>query len=377
MPRNRHAPVQARGDSGAVPNADVSLPMDMTTEDIARLTGGVVKGDGALRITGVNGIREARPGDLTFIRSARYAPLLDTTQASAVLMEAAPADCPITVIEVAKPDLAFAAVLQHLGAQQLRHPSGIHPSAVIADDAQLGPGVAVDAFVRIDEGAVIGEGVILYAGVYVGAGAVIGPQTVVYPRAVIRERCTIGARCMIYSGAVIGSDGFGFAPLDGRWAKIPQVGTTVLEDDVEVGANSCVDRATFGETRIRRGTKIDNLVQIGHNVQTGEHCVIAGNAGIAGSAVLGNWVRIGAGAGIGGHIDIGDGASVAGWSGVTKSVPAGAVVSGFPAMDHAEARRVLVAQQRVPDMLRRVRHLERNTEALEKKLHEQAENNSE
>lgn len=351
--------------------------MDMTTEDIARLTGGVVKGDGGLRITGVNGIREARPGDITFIRSARYAAFLETTQASAVLMEEAPKDCRITVIEVSKPDLAFAAVLQHIGTQQLRHPSGIHPSAFIAVDAQLGPGVAVDAHVRIEEGAQIGEGVVLYAGVYVGAQVAIGAHTVVYPHVVIREHCSIGARCILHAGAVIGSDGFGFAPLEGRWAKIPQVGRAVLEEEVEVGANSCIDRATFGETRIKRGTKIDNLVQIGHNVEIGEHCVVAGKVGIAGSTVIGNWVRIGAAAGIGGHIDIGDGATVAAWSGVTKAVAAGAVVSGFPAMDHTEARRVLVAQQRVPELIRRVRKLERNTEVLEKKLHEQAEDHSE
>jgi len=351
--------------------------MDMTTEDIARLTGGVVKGDGAVRITGVNGIREAHPGDLTFVRSARYASFLAATQASAVLMEEAPKDCRITVIEVAKPDLAFAAVLQHLGTQQVKHPSGVHPTASIAADARLAPGVALDAHVRIGEGAEIGERVVLYAGVYVGARAVIGAHTVVYPNVVIREYCSVGARCILHAGAIIGSDGFGFAPLEGRWAKIPQVGRAVLGDDVEVGANTCIDRATFGETRIGQGTKIDNLVQIGHNVEIGEHCVIAGKVGIAGSAVLGNWVRIGAATGIGGHLDIGDGATVAAWSGVTKAVPAGAVVSGFPAMDHAEARRILVAQQRVPELVRRVRRLERNTEAQEKNLHEQAANDSE
>ncbi len=351
--------------------------MELTAADIAQLVGGTVRGDASVRISGVNGIREAQPGDLTFVRGERYAKYLETTRASAVLMERAPAECGPTVIEVAHPDLAFAQVLGRFEAAQTAHPTGISPLAFLGEGVHLDGKVAIAAHASVASGVVLEDGVVLYSGVYVGAGARIGAGTVIYPNAIVREGCVIGARCIIHSGAAIGSDGFGFAPLGGRWMKIPQVGRVVLGDDVEVGSNSCIDRATFGETRIGQGTKIDNLVQIGHNVEIGEHCVVAGAVGIAGSTIIGNHVRIGALSGINGHIDIGDGATVAARSGVTKSVPAGAVVSGFPAIDHMVERKVMVAQQRVPELLRRVRHLERCIEAMEKKLHEQAENDSE
>jgi UDP-3-O-[3-hydroxymyristoyl] glucosamine N-acyltransferase len=206
---------------------------------------------------------------------------------------------------------------------------------------------------------------VLYANVYVGRGSELGADCVVYPNVVIRELCTVGERCILHSGAVIGSDGFGFAPFGGRWIKVPQVGRVVIGDDVELGSCTCVDRATFGETRIGNGTKIDNLCQVAHNVQIGEHCVMAGMSGIAGSARLGNQVRVGANSGIVGHLKIGDGATIAVRSGVTSSVEAGRTVSGFPSTDHAEQKRVMVAQRRVPELLRRVKELERKLQALE------------
>jgi len=350
--------------------------MDMTTGEIAQLVGGTVQGDGRVRIRGVNGIKEAQPGQLTFLREARYLPYLATTGASAVLVSETPPDCRLPVILVQQPDLAFAQVLRHCEQEQVKHPTGIHETAVIGRDVQLGQNVAIDAHVRLGGGCVLGDGVVLYAGVYVGRGTSVGADTVIYPNVTIREEIQVGARCVIHAGVVIGSDGFGFAPLDGAWQKIPQVGGVAIGDDVEIGSNTAIDRATFGQTRIGRGTKIDNLVQIGHNTQIGEHCVIAGMAGIAGSTVIGNHVRIGASAGIKGHIDIGDGATIGGRAGVTKSVAPGKVVSGFPAMDHNLERRVLVAQQRTPELLRRVRELERRLQALEDELHEQAEDDS-
>lgn len=350
--------------------------MNMTVADIAKLVGGSIVGDGTIEITGVNGIQEAEAGDLCFIRGARYLPYLETTRASAVLVAEAVENSSVTAILVPQPDLAFAMVLQRFAMEQTRHPAGIHDAAVIDDAVQLGKDVGIDAHVRIAEGAVIGDRVVLYAGVYVGRNTVIGDDTVVFPNVTLREETQIGARCVLHAGATIGSDGFGFAPLDGKWMKIPQVGRVILEDDVEVGANTAIDRATFGVTRVRQGTKIDNLVQIGHNVQIGEHCAMAGMSGVAGSAVLGNHVRVGANSAIAGHIDVGDGVTIAARAGVTKSVPAGKTVSGFPAIAHEKERRVVVAHRRGPEMLKRLRQLEQHVEQLKELLHEQAENNS-
>jgi UDP-3-O-[3-hydroxymyristoyl] glucosamine N-acyltransferase len=348
--------------------------MDMAIGEIAQEVGGVVRGDENTRITGVNGVREAAAGDLTFIRAARYLPLLQDTQASAVLIEKVPEDCPIPAIEVAQPELAFAMVLRNVVAEQSTHPTGVHEFARVSSRAYVGANVALAAGVHVREGVRLEDGVVLYPGVYIGPGSVVGPGTVVHANVVIREGVEIGKRCVLHAGVVIGADGFGFAPVDDAWIKIPQVGGVIIGDDVEIGSNSCIDRATFGMTRIGRGTKIDNLVQIGHNVEIGEHCVVAGTVGIAGSAILGNHVRVGAGAGINGHIDIGDGAVIAGWAGVTKSVKPGQVVSGFPAVDHAVDLRVITAQQRTPELIRRMRRMERQIESLEKALHEQAEN---
>ena len=341
--------------------------MNLTVNEIAAMVGGTVHGDGTTAITGVNGIEEAGEGDLIFVRDSKYAAMLSQSKASAVLIAEVPESCPMPAIEVGTPDLAFAQILQSIDTEQTHHPEGIHASASVHAEATLGDGVGVGANATIESGATLGDGVKVYAGAYVGREATLGPGTVVYPNVVIREGCKIGARCVIHSGAIIGSDGFGFAPLGGQWAKIPQVGIVVLGDDVEVGSCTCIDRATFGETVVGKGTKIDNIVQVGHNVQIGEHCAIAGTTGIAGSARIGNGVRIGASSGIKGHIEIGDQVTVAARSGVTNSIEPGRVVSGFPAIDHSEQRRVMVGQRRVPDLLRRVKQLERKLAALEDK----------
>lgn len=346
--------------------------MDLTVDEIARLVGGSVVGDGSVRIAGVNGLREAGPGDLVFVRGKRYLPLLAETRASAVLIAAVP-DNPVSIplIVTPQPDLAFAQIIQQHALTPLEHPQGIHPSAVTGAGTRLGEEVALAAHVYIGENCTIGDRVVLYPGVYIGNRVQIGAGTVVYPNVTIREDTEIGSCCIIHAGACIGSDGFGFAPLGGRWEKIPQIGRVILGDDVEVGTNTAIDRATFGVTRVGRGAKIDNLVQIGHNVQIGEHCVIAGKVGIAGSAIIGNQVRIGASAGINGHIDIGEGATIGARAGVTKSVGPGEIVSGFPAMEHTLERRVLVAQQHLPELMKRVRELERQVTGLRDKLNEQ------
>lgn len=350
--------------------------MDKSVAEIAEIVGGKVIGDGAIRITGVNGIKQAQNGDLAFLDNARYLPLLETTAASAVLVPPDIASACKTLVQAKDPRMAFAMVLKVCEAEQIRRPAEIHETAVIGRNVKLGKDVAIDAHVCIADDCEIGDGVVLYAGVYIGCCCKIGENTLVYPNVTVREGITMGARCIIHAGVVLGSDGFGFVPLEGVLFKIPQVGNLVIGDDVEIGANSAADRATFGTTVIGSGTKIDNLVQIGHNVEIGEHCIVSGMTGIAGSAVIGNHVTIAGQAGINGHIDIGDGVTIGGRAGVTKSIEPGRVVSGFPAIDHNIDRRVRVAAQQTPQLLRRVRQLERRIEELEKKLHGQAENNS-
>lgn len=343
--------------------------MNKSVGEIAELVGGTVIGDGETRIGGVNGIEEAGPGDLTFMRNARYRPLLETTRASAVLVLPDIAESDKTLIQVPNPDVAFGQVLQAFWVEEKAHPTGIHPTAVIGKDVKLGRHVALDAYVVLADECEVGDGAVLYAGVYVGRSAKIGLGTVVYPNVAILDRVTVGARCILHSGVVLGADGFGFVPVEGAWQKIPQVGTVVIGDDVEIGANSAVDRATFGETMIGRGTKIDNLVQIGHNVAIGEHCVVAGKAGFAGSAVVRDHVMIGARAGVGGHIEVGDGVQIGALSGVTKSIPPGRVVSGFPAIDHNRDKRIQASQRRLPEALRRLSAVEQRLAEVEEQLH--------
>ena len=343
--------------------------MGMTVGEIARLLGGTVQGEPATEITGVNGLQEAGPGDLCFVRNDQYLPLLNATKASAALIPKPvdPLPLPAAVV-VAQPEQAFVRVLHLFAAERTPRPAGgVHEKAFVSPTAVLGENVSVGPGVCIEDGAKIADGVVVHAGAYVGRGSEIGPNTVIYPNAVIREGVRVGARCVLHSGACIGSDGFGFVPMDGAWMKIPQVGTVEIGDDVEIGSNAAVDRATFGVTRIGNGVKIDNLVQIGHNVQIGDHSVIAGMAGVAGSTIIGRQVRIGASAGVNGHITVGDGASIAARSGVVRAVAPGQVVSGFPAVDHARQRRIMVAHEQLPELVKRVRQLEARLAALEDK----------
>jgi len=300
--------------------------MDKSVAEIAELVGGAIVGDAAIRITGVNGIRQAGSGDLSFVGSPRYLPYVETTAASALLVSEGVTCQDKTVICVKDPYKAFIRVIQQCVDRGAAHPfEGIHDSTVIGRDVTLGEGVAIDAHARIADEARLGDGVVVYAGVYIGRGVSVGAETVIYPNVVLREGVTVGARCILHAGVVLGSDGFGFAPVDGAWFKVPQVGTVVIGDDVEIGANSAVDRATFGSTVVGRGTKIDNLVQVGHNVEIGDDCVVSGMTGIAGSATVGHHVTIGAQAGIGDHIEVGDGATIAGRAGVATSVKPGAI----------------------------------------------------
>ncbi len=340
--------------------------MELVLSDIAILVGGTLKGDADLCISGANSIDNAGPGDISFVRGKKYWPLLEHTQAAAILTQEVPAGCTLPLVLVKNPDVAFAKILALLESHQRNHPSGIHPDAQIGENVVLGTNVSIDAFVRIGDNCIIGNNTILYSGVYIGANTTVGSDCILYPNVVVREHCKIGARCMLHSGACVGSDGFGFAPVDGSWVKIPQVGIVIIEDDVEIGSNSTIDRATCGVTRIGQGTKIDNLVQIGHNTHIGIHSAIAGMVGIAGSAKIGDYVRIGAYSGVAGHLSIGNGATIGARSGVTQSVEPGAIVSGFPVKDHQLERRIMVSQAKIPELIRRMRQLEIQLEKLEK-----------
>ena len=343
--------------------------MDVTLDDLARLVGGKVTGDGKTVIRAVNGIREAGPGDITFLANSKYAPLLAATKASAVIVaDGTPA--PIPTLSVRNPDLAFGKVAEHFGGASPRPPAGVHPTAVVSPKATLGKNVSIGAGTVVEDGASIGDNSVLYPQVYVGTEATVGPDTLIYPQVVVRERCRIGARVILHSGAVIGSDGFGYATDKGVHHKIPQVGIVVVEDDVELGANVTVDRARFGRTVIGKGTKIDNLVQIGHNVVLGQGCLLVSQAGIAGSTRLGNYVVMAGQSGLIGHLDIGDGAIITAQSGLTKDVPAGAVMSGSPASDRRTHLKELAALSKLPEALQEIRKLRQEIEELRKKTKE-------
>lgn len=343
--------------------------MQTSVGEIAARYGGIVIGDDSVVITNVNSLDDAGAGEITFLGNPKYASKMDSTQASAVLV---PNDYVSThafpVVQVESPYYVFAMLLGELEQELLVHPTGIHPTATQGEGVTLGSNVALDAHVHLADGVTLGNDVVLYAGVYVGRNCSIGDGTIIYPNTTIRENCTLGRECIIHCNVAIGTDGFGFTPVEGMRAKIPQVGRVEIGNQVEIGSNSAIDRATCGVTRIGDGSKIDNLVQIAHNVRIGSNTTISGMSGVAGSTDIGDNVTIAAQVGINGHIAIGNNAIIGGGAGVTGSVAEGAVVSGFPAIDHKKFLRQMMGQKRVPEALRTIRNLESRIEELEKKL---------
>ncbi|HVE38933.1 MAG TPA: UDP-3-O-(3-hydroxymyristoyl)glucosamine N-acyltransferase [Planctomycetota bacterium] len=339
--------------------------MDVTLDELARLVGGTVTGDGKTVIRSVNGIKEAGPGDITFLANSKYAPLLSSTKASAVIV-ADGSSAPIPTLTCKNPDLAFGRVAEHLSGAAWRPAPGVHPAAVVAATAKLGKNVSIGAGTVIEDQAVVGDNSVLYPQVYVGRETSIGPDALIYPQVVIRERCQVGARVILHSGTVVGADGFGYATDKGVHHKIPQVGIVVIEDDVELGANVTVDRARFGRTVIGKGTKIDNLVQIGHNVVLGRGCLLVSQSGIAGSTKVGNYVVMAGQAGLIGHLEVGDGAIITAQSGVTKDVPPGGVMSGSPSSDRRTHLKELAALSKLPEALLELRKLRQEVVELRK-----------
>lgn len=340
--------------------------------EIARLVRGELIGDADVTITGVASFDEAGEGDITFVEKPELLESVERSAAAAVIAppQVRPARKPLIVTE--DPKLAFSQVLE-LFAPQPSIPVGVHPTAIIGRGVTLGRGVAIGPYVVIEDGVRLGNDVVLYPFVFVGREADIGDGTVIYPHVFVGERVTIGKRCIIHAGAAVGADGFGFLPTEHGYRKIPQIGTVIIEDDVEIGANSTIDRATVSATRIGRGTKIDDQVHVAHNCVIGRNCLLCGQVGIAGSSVIGDNVVLAGQAGVSDHVRINDNITVAAQAGVIGDLTEPGVYSGFPARPHSHQLRVLATLQKLPELVAQVRQLAEQVEELRKLLEQRGD----
>ncbi len=342
--------------------------MEFSVEEVAALVNGTVIGDTSQSLTGISSLAEAVPGDISFLANDKYAPYLAETKASAVLVAKEQDVKNLVQIVVKDPDFAFAKVVEAFVPTVGQPEPGIHPTAVIGDGVQLGNNVAIGPYTVITNNAKIGDNSVIYPHVYIGDECEIGSDCILFPHVTIREKSIIGNRVILHSGVVCGSDGFGYASVEGVHNKIPQVGVVIIEDDVEIGANTTIDRARFGRTFIGEGTKIDNMVQVAHNAEIGAHCIIVAQSGVAGSTHIGHHTTIAGQSGISGHLQIGDFVVVAARSGVTKNIPSNTAVMGFPAQDLKSQKAKEVAMRRLPGTVSTVKELEKRLAALEAEL---------
>ena len=341
----------------------------LTLSDIARLLDCPSPDDSLRPVTGIASLSEATHHDISFLGADRYLPEFENTRAAAVIVHKRvklPPDHRQHVLSVDDADLAVAKLLEHFAPPVPRPPIGAAHTAFVASSASVGENARIGHNVFIGDDCRIGRNCVFHPGVYIGANVNIGDDCEFFPQVIIRERITIGSRVIIHAGAVLGSDGFGYRWDGKQHLKIPHVGTVVVEDDVEIGSCVCVDRAKFSATRIGRGTKIDNLVQIGHNVVVGPHCIIVGQAGLAGSVQLGAGVVLGGQSAIRDHIALGDGSAVAACSGVAEDVDPKTIVSGLPALPHRQSLREQAALRRLPDLVVQVRKLQEQLDELRK-----------
>ncbi len=336
----------------------------MKLAEIAKQLGCRVEGDGAIEIRGIAGIERAAPGDLTFCSNPRYRSALGTTHASAVIVaadtaiERQPGLAPLAALRSANPYLDFARAVE-LFHPAPRYAPGVHPTAVIAESAKIGAGAHIGPYCFIDADVEIGRNAVLHSFVALYRGVRVGDDFFAHAHAVVREHCRIGHRVLLQNGVVIGGDGFGFAKrADGRWHKIVQAGVTVIGNDVEVQSNSCVDRATIGETRIGDGAKLDDLVLVGHGSTVGENTLLCGQVGLAGTTEIGSGCVLAGQVGCAGHLKVGDGAILTVQSGAPNDVPAGAMYSGTPAVEHRQWLKNSAALNSLPELIRSVRCLE-------------------
>ena len=338
----------------------------MKLSEIAAALGAELIGQGDIEIRGASGIGEAGAGHITYVADERHLMDLERSRASAAIVPLGARALQLPVLRVKNPRFAFARVLELLYKKPYA-PAGISERAVIGSDVTMGKDLSIHPYVVVADGAKIGDRVTLYPGVYVGQGSIIGDDCLVYPNVSIREGVAIGSRVIIHAGTEIGSDGFGFVTDGGKHHKIPQVGGVIIEDDVEIGGNCAIDRATLGNTVIKKGTKLDNLVHIAHNVTIGEHCLIAGQVGIAGSTTLGNYVVFGGQVGVADHTTVGDRVMAGGKAVINRDVEPGQVMAGFNAMPLRNWLKVQVLLPKLPELKRQIAELERQVKELKQK----------
>ncbi|GAM07941.1 UDP-3-O-acylglucosamine N-acyltransferase [Geobacter sp. OR-1] len=344
--------------------------MTKSLQELAEFLGARVIGDPAVVVTGLASLDDAVEGEISFLANPRYAPKVAATKASAVVLPPGADSHGRNVIETPNPYLAFAKLLTlfHVAPPE---PMGVMDGALVGKNVTIGADITVYPGATIMDGVKLGNRSVVYPGAVLYPGVEVGDDVTIHANVVIRERCIIGNRVIIQSGAVIGSDGFGYAPDNGQWYKIPQIGIVIVEDDVEIGANCAIDRAALDVTRIGRGTKIDNLVQIAHNCVIGEDCMIVSQVGISGSTRLGNHVTLAGQVGVVGHLTIGDNAIVGAKSGIAGSLPAGSQVSGIPAYDHRQWLKTSAVVPKLPDVKKSVSALEKRVAELEKLLQQE------
>ena len=342
----------------------------MKLSEVAEKLSCRLEGDPSTEITGIAGMDHATPGQITFLANRRYFPLLHTTRATAIFIEDGirierePGLPPLAALRSSNPYLAFARAIE-LFYQPPDYAAGIHPTAVVAKSAHIGADAHIGPYCFVDDDVAIGDHAVLHSFVTIYRGAKIGARFFAHAHAVVREHCRIGNRVILQNGVIIGSDGLGFAKLkDGSWYKMNQSGPAVLEDDVEIQANACVDRATVGETRIGKGSKIDDLVLIGHASQVGTNAMLCGQTGLAGSTRVGDGCILAGQVGTAGHLTIGSGAVITAKSGVPNDVPAGGLYSGYPAVENRQWLKTHAALNRLPELQRKVRELEDEIEKL-------------
>ena len=346
--------------------------MTFTAEQIAGLCGGIVEGNPQAQVNTFAKIEEGIEGAISFLANLQYEHFIYETKSSVVLVSkefVAKKPISSTLVRVDNPYESVAKLLQIYQSMQNK-PVGIDSLAFIHPEAKIGKDCYIGPFVVIEEGAEVGDGCVLYPHVCIGKNVKIGNETLIYSNAVVYHGCTIGNRCVLHSGCVIGADGFGFAPTEKGYEKIPQIGVVKIEDDVEIGANTCVDRSTMGTTYIHKGVKLDNLVQIAHNVEVGANTVMSSQTGVAGSAKIGEWCMFGGQVGIAGHITVGDRTQVGAQSGVPGGNLAkrgGAVLMGYPAVPHRQYAKNSAAINMLPDLIREVQELKKVVEELKNK----------
>ena len=344
--------------------------MKFTAKQIAAYIGGEIIGDENATVCTFAKIEEGTPGALSFLSNPKYTAYIYDTKSSIVLVNSDfVAEKPIsaTLIKTAN---AYESLAKLMALYESVKPkkTGISPMASVADSATIGEDVYIGPFVYIGEKATIGNNTIIEANTSIGDGATVGNDCIIYSNVTIYHGCKVGNRCILHAGSVVGSDGFGFAPGANGYDKIPQIGIAILEDDVEIGANTCIDRATMGATTIKRGVKLDNMVQVAHNVVIDEHTVMAAQSGVAGSTKVGSWCMIGGQAGISGHIKLGNQVKVGGHSGVTNNVQDGKSMMGYPAFEHTQFARASVIFKKLPEMYREMDALRKEIESLKQQL---------